>query len=173
MEDYIEAKRRLDQIYALIEINERNPFERNFHDSIFDLIDDFLARFEKSNYIKLILDCSTINVHKIGCLFTIMLWSTRDEGEKIHAWRVESYENGSQRDVEIALCVTEVYPMKELNVFMKKLEQIKIKYPQTEILADYWLIQTKNTLLRDEINESVGFVEKAKTRFFKLLKSKF
>jgi hypothetical protein len=173
MEDHTEAKKRLDQIYALIAINEQNPFERNFHDSIFDLVDDFLARFENSNYIKLILDCSTIDVHKIGCLFTIMLWSTRDEGEKIHAWMVESYENGSQRDVEIALCVTEVYPMKDLNVFMEKLEQIKIKYPQTEILADYWLVQTKNTLPRDEMNKSVGLFEEAKQKFLKFLKNKF
>jgi hypothetical protein len=64
-----EAKKQLDQIYALIEINEQNPFDRIFDDSIFELVDDFLANFEDADYIKLILDNSTkMNIHKVGCL---------------------------------------------------------------------------------------------------------
>jgi hypothetical protein len=167
----IEAKKRLDKIYALIEINEQNPFDRNFDDSIFDLVDDFLVNFEDGNYIKLILDCSTkVNIHKVGCLLTIMLWSTRDEGEKVQAWRVGCFENGNQRDVQIALCVTDVYPMKDLNVFLKKIEEIRIKHPQTESICEYWMILTKNDLLRDEINKNKGTLRKVKQEVVKFLK---
>ncbi|MEZ4926166.1 MAG: hypothetical protein R3A50_07815 [Saprospiraceae bacterium] len=156
----IEAKSRLDQIYALIEINERNPFDRNFDDSIFDLVDDFLSDHQDTDYIKLILDNSTeMNIHKIGCLLTILLWSTRDEGEKVQVWRVDSFENGNPRDIQIALSVTDVYPMKDLNVLLNKLNELKNKYPETENLCQYWLIQVKDALLRDEIYKNKGMFQ--------------
>ncbi len=166
----IEAKKRLDQIYALIEINEQNPFDRNFDDSIFELVDSFLANYEDTNYIKLILDSSLkVNMHKIGCLLTILLWSTRDEGEKIQAWRVDTFENGKLREVQIALCVTDVYPMKDLNVFLNKLNEIKNEYPETESLCKYWMISTQNALLRDEINKNNGTFRRVKQKVVKFL----
>ena len=165
-----EAQKQLDQIYALIEINDQNPFNRTFDDSIFELVDDFLASCEDTDYIKLILDASTnININKIGCLLTIMLWSTRDEGETIHAWRVASFENGNQRDVQIALCVTDVYPMKDLNAFLNKLNEIKKKYPETESLCEHWMISTQDTLLRMERNKNNGMFQEVKKRIGKFL----
>jgi hypothetical protein len=166
----IEAKKRLDRIYALIEINEQNPFDRNFDDSIFGLVDDFLRNFEDADYVKIIIDYSTkINIHKVGCLLTFLLWSTRDEGEKVQVWRVDSFENGSQRDVQIALCVTDVYPMKDLNVFLNKLKEIKKKYPETEPLCEYWIVSTKNALLRDKINKNKGSFQEIKQRIIDFL----
>jgi hypothetical protein len=100
---------------------------------------------------------------------TILLWSTRDEGEKVQVWRVDSFENGNQRDVQIALCVTDVYPMKDLNVFLNKLNEIKKKYPEIESLCEHWMISTKNALLRDEINKNKGIFQEAKQKMVKFL----
>jgi hypothetical protein len=164
-----ELKSQLDEIYALIDLNEQNPFDRDFDASIFDLVDAFLAVHEDSNYINLIVDASThVDMHRVGCLFTIMLWSTRDEGEKIQAWRVDRFDHGTQRDVEIALCMTEVYPMKDLTAFLEKLNNLKQKYPQTEPLCARWMNSTQNTLRQHEALEQGGlfYVLKQKTLQF-------
>lgn len=165
MEYHTDVQKRLDQIYTLIEVGRQNPFDRNFDDSIFELVDSFLSKYEDTDYIQLILNSSEkVDIHKVGCLLTIMLWSTKDEGAKINAWRLDSFNNGKQRDVEIALCVTDVYPMKDLNAFLSILNKINEKYPKTGFLCEYWMVLTKNALLRDEIINKENLLQKIKQK---------
>lgn len=171
MNDKLKPVNQLLQIYSLMEVNEQNPFDIHFDDSIFDLVDEFLGVYESTDYIQLILECSLDeNIHKVGCLFSILLWSTRDEGEKVQNWRVQSFEHENQRDIEIALCVTDVYPMKDLVQFSGKLKEIAAKFPETKPLCDYWIDQVQKELIWREVKTNDGPVQKIMDKIAGLFK---
>jgi hypothetical protein len=160
--NYDDVKAHLRPIYALIKINPQDPFDRDFDDSIFDLVDAFLEEYEASDYMKLIMDCSTDeNIHKIGCLLDILIWSTSDNGKKLDDWRMKAFENENQRDIEVALCVTNTYPMtmNDIPALIKKLHEIEIKFPDTKPLCDYWMIAAQKYLDREQAQKSRNSIQ--------------
>lgn len=152
-----DIKKRLDEIFLKITINDKNPFERDFDESVFDLANDLIRAHEESDYVETIIELSNnIDAHKIGCLFDILLWSTRDEGQKVQEWRKKSLENGKEREVEIALCVSNAYPMIDLHRFLSVLDELTIKYPKLASLYEHWKSSTQNSIKRDEKEEKPG-----------------
>ncbi|MBL7827252.1 MAG: hypothetical protein JNJ57_11515 [Saprospiraceae bacterium] len=161
---------QLAQIYSCIQLNPQNPFERDFDEAVFDLVDEFIQAHEDTDYIQYIIDNSAgENTHKVGCLLSILIWSTKDNGEKIQRWRGLSLDNENQRAIEIALCITDVFPMADLNACINKLKEIALKFPQTEPLCDYWIDLAQKELLRNAGIRNRGFKEKIAAAFKKWL----
>lgn len=141
---------QLSNIYALITITDPAHLQCQFEDRIFDLVDELLGKYEDTDYPNLILDASPdTEVHKIGCLFDILLWSTRDEGARIQLCRNVWLEQSDERKIAVALCISNVYPTADFPKFVLQLKQIEADFPALTPLCAHWLSATQLMTQRD------------------------
>lgn len=139
----------LNKIYDEIIIVDEDKLEVRFDNRIFDLVLSYLSTREKLNYPLIILESSeNVKAIKIGALLDICTWSTEDNGSK-QAREVEKWMySNNERKIEVALSITNTYPLNDFVILKAKLEEIKQTFPRLLKLCNLRLPSVESMIER-------------------------
>lgn len=133
----VEVKNLLENIYSHIHPN--NSEMTKIDDETFDLVDILIESFPYEGLIDKIYENSIqIDVRKIGILFDILTWSTKDNGTYLFIQIAVWAKGNNKRKVEIALSINDCFPLEPLSELEKELKLIEIKFPDLKSKCDFW-----------------------------------
>ena len=168
-----DLKNRLDEIYRQITITDRSLLKCEFGESIFDSVDELVKAYEATDYPNAILHLSAgVDALKVGCLFGILLWSTKDEGSTVQACRRAWLTQQDERAIEVALSVADAFPVQDLDVFQRMLNEIQTTFPKLESLCHFWILAIQRIRENERKNSPPDIWTSMKTLFQKILVKK-
>jgi hypothetical protein len=138
----------LQDIYRGIDL-EKSVLERIDPD-VFDLVDILISELEYDGLMNEILDNSNEpDLRKIGVLVDILCWQTPDNGSYLFKQIAEWVRSNDRIKVEIALGVSDFYPIDPSSAFKQELHRIESKFPALKARCLFWRESIENQEKRD------------------------
>lgn len=162
----------LNEIYDEIKIIDEDTLQIKFDNKIFKLVQDYLSTREDLNYPLIILEASEkIKAIKVGALLDFCIWSTEDNGAK-QAKEIEKWmHSNNERKIEVALSITNAFPLDDFKLLKSKLEEFKKTFPRLEKLCDLRMAGVEKMIQKHE-KKAVDNSFKAKVlRYLNLTKT--
>ncbi|MFN8346786.1 MAG: hypothetical protein U0X91_17425 [Spirosomataceae bacterium] len=105
----------------------------------FDLVDTLLEGVPYEGLIDKIYENSKqTDVRKIGILFDILTWSTKDNGTYLFTQIATWVKGNNKKKLEIALSVNDSFPLYPISELEKELKLVEKKFPDLRPMCEFW-----------------------------------